>query len=72
MKINEDDIVVRLLDMPTTVRGFVSPSPDGVYNIYLNARQTFEVQRETYRHEIRHIQRHDMDSRKKITELETK
>lgn len=68
---SDDEIVVRLMDMPVAVKGFVSPSPDGVYNIYINARQASNIQCETYRHELSHIENCDFESDEPITEIET-
>lgn len=48
-----------LLDLPTTVRGFVVGKDDPT--IVLNARLSHEANMETYRHELRHIERDDFE-----------
>ena len=52
---NPDDYTVRLVDLPVDCGGMVSLSPDGHFNIYLNARLDRATQREKFLHELRHI-----------------
>lgn len=52
---NPDDYTVRMVDLPVDCGGMVSLSPDGHFNIYLNARLDCATQREKYLHELRHI-----------------
>lgn len=66
-----NDIIVRIIDLPLNAKGFTAESPDGVYNVYLNARQSYETQYETFLHELRHIEEYDFESDKPIWELET-
>jgi len=70
MKINKEDIAVRIVNLPHTVKGFVSPSPDGTYNIYLNARCSYEHQRKTLKHELDHLQNDDFETDKPVAEIE--
>lgn len=65
-----DDIIVRLRDMPASIKGFVSPSPDGAYNVYINARQSYETQQQTCEHEIRHILNCDFESDEPVMIIE--
>lgn len=58
-----------LLDLPTTVRGFVRLK-DGVYTIVLNARLTRDANRRTYVHELRHIMDGDLFSDRPIDDIE--
>jgi hypothetical protein len=46
---------VRLVPLPRTVDGVVVPNDDGTFDIYLNARQTRELQQKWLQHEINHI-----------------
>ena len=62
LMIDRSDVIVRLEDMPTRLKGFTSPSPDGTYNIYLNARLTYKSMLEAYRHELRHIECGDLEA----------
>ena len=52
---------VILMDLPTSVRGFVFLDENGEPVIVLNARLTHEQNRRTWLHEQEHIQRGDMD-----------
>lgn len=49
------DVPARLVDLPTSVRGFCFHDDDGEPYIVLNARLTREQNRITYLHERRHI-----------------
>ena len=63
-------ISVVLMDLPTTVRGFVRENPDGSYTIVINARMSIDMQRVALQHELRHIQRGDLDSLDDIDQIE--
>lgn len=52
---------VILLDLPTSVRGFVFMGDDGEPVIVLNARLTHEQNRRTWLHERGHIERGEMN-----------
>ena len=49
-------------DLPLRVKGFVCLSPDGHYNIYVNARLSAPEKRRALRHEFDHIRRGDLFS----------
>ena len=51
---------VILLDLPTSVRGFVFLDENGEPAIVLNARLTREQNRRTYDHEKSHIDRDEL------------
>ena len=53
--------VVRLIDMPTRVKGHTLENDDGTYTIFINARLSIEQQRKTYLHEIEHIAQRDFE-----------
>lgn len=56
------EINVVILDFPNTaVREAVTPNADGTYTIFLNAKTTCEMQRESYRHALRHIEGNDFE-----------
>lgn len=50
-----DDVRTVLVDMPTTVRGFVFVDSTGEPCIVLNSRMSCEIQHSTYLHELDHI-----------------
>lgn len=56
-----DDYRVTLANLPTSVRGFVFMESDGVPRIVLNANLTREMNRRTMDHEIRHIERGELE-----------
>ena len=52
---------VILQDLPTSVRGFVFLGDDGEPVIVVNSRLTREQNRRTYRHEKKHIRKHQLN-----------
>ncbi len=50
-----NEVIVTYLALPMSVNGLVTPTPEGDYQVILNARHSPQMQRETYRHELRHI-----------------
>lgn len=57
-----DNIPVVLKDLPPHIRGFVCLGSDFSPIIIINSRLSKEQQRKTYRHELEHIRRGDMDN----------
>ena len=55
------DEPARLVNLPTTVRGFVFHDDAGDPHIVLNARLTREQNERTYRHEQNHIELNELD-----------
>ena len=55
----EEDIVVRVVDLPCGVRGFTIMDEDGRYNIYINAKLNSFMRRKAFEHEMEHIHRGD-------------
>ena len=47
-------------DMPCSIRGFCFHDEDGVPCIVINARMSVAQQKQTWRHELRHIDRGEM------------
>ncbi len=54
-----EDIYVYLMDLPTSVRGRLVCNEDGSFTIILNSRISYDAQLEAYHHELRHIQGND-------------
>lgn len=67
-----DDCTVRMVDLPVECGGMVSLSPDGHFNIYLNARLDRATQREKFLHELRHILNDDFFSDDDIRTVESR
>lgn len=55
----EDRVI--LLDLPTSVRGFVFQGEDGEPVIVVNSRLTREQNQKTFRHEKNHIERNELN-----------
>ena len=67
-----EDCVVRLIDLPPDVGGFITESPDGYRNIYINARYSDEGRREALRHELRHAENDDLHSAEPVCAIEAR
>lgn len=70
--IDREDYAVRLIDLPADVGGFITESPDGFVNIYINARHSREGQRKAYRHELRHAENDDLHSDEPLAVIEAR
>ena len=55
-----EDIYTKLIDMPTSIRGYTIHDKNGDFCIVINARISQEDMVETYIHEIKHIKRGDV------------
>lgn len=54
------DYFVRITDFPVcSSGGMIIPNDDGTYSIYINARCSLDQQRNSYKHEIKHIEHDD-------------
>lgn len=56
-----NEIFYRLVDLPTSVRGFTIPDENGDYNIYINSNLSDELLDKTVKHELEHIQSGDFE-----------
>lgn len=70
--IDRDEYAVRLMDLPEGVGGFVTESPDGFLNIYINARHGWKGQRKSFRHELRHAEGDDLHSTEPLAVIEAR
>lgn len=55
-----DENEVILQDLPTSVRGFCFLGEDGEPVIVVNSRLTREQNRRTFRHERKHVKKHQL------------
>lgn len=55
------DYWVRYVPLPYSIHGMTVQDEDGFYNVYINSRQSREVQRKAYYHELEHIRQKDFD-----------
>lgn len=65
-----DEVIVRLQDMPTKMKGVTLLDESGDYNVYINSRLSADSQREVLDHEMLHIQRDDFYNELTIQEAE--
>ena len=70
--IDRDEYAVRVMDLPVSVGGFVTESPDGFLNIYINARHTSAQQKNPCRHELRHAENDDLHSQEPLAVIEAR
>lgn len=54
-----DDCIVRLLDLPCSVKAVTALDEDGCANIYINSKLSREEQQKAARHELAHVSRDD-------------
>lgn len=65
-----ENIILRKIKLPSTVRGFVILDNESDYNIYLNASNSVYVDQKALQHEIEHIENDDFYSLDDVIELE--
>ena len=70
--IEQDEYTVRMLDLPASVGGFITESPDGYVNIYINARHGDRGQRRAFLHELRHAENDDLHSAEDLAVIEAR
>lgn len=65
-----DMVIVRIIDLPHTVRGMTVLDAEGDYNVYLNARLSGDQQTIAFRHEVEHIRRGDFYRKDSVADKE--
>ena len=70
MIIENADYFIRLVTLPPTVNGIVSPNNDGTFNMYLSAGRFKPEIIDDYIHEYEHIDNDDFNNGKTIEEIE--
>lgn len=50
-----DAVIIRLIDLPETVRGFTVKDENDDYNIFINAKLSADMRGIAFRHEVDHI-----------------
>ena len=65
-----EDIFVRLKDLPYGMNAVTILDEDGDYNVYVNARLSYDGQLQAQRHKMVHIQRDDFYNSLSIEEAE--
>ena len=64
------EYTVRYVDLPYGVNGLLVYDENGDPNIYINARASYDMQQKAIRHELRHLRRADVHSRRSIRRVE--
>jgi len=65
-----DGVFIRYLPLPHTVKGLTVQDEEGNYNVYLNARLSYESHTETLQHEIKHILNNDFQNFLHVKDIE--
>lgn len=50
-----NEIIVRFIAMPRTIKGNTTVDSEGDYNVYINSVLPRELQEKAYQHELAHI-----------------
>ncbi len=65
-----EDVFVRLISLPPTVKGVTLPNPDGTYSVYINNCLSCEVQQKALEHELCHIEHDHLYSNEPVAAAE--
>lgn len=65
-----DCIIIRKIDLPETVPGVTRRDEEGDYNVYLNARLSYDAQAQALQHEVAHIKRGDFYDERRARDIE--
>ena len=57
-----DNIIIRIVDLPISIKGVTIPSLDGYYNVYINAKYSAEMQNIILNHELKHVKNFDFEN----------
>lgn len=66
----EDNVKIRCIDLPCTIKGITVQDGNGFYNVYINAKLSEEAQKQALEHELTHIKRNDFYSFEPIQAIE--
>lgn len=50
----DGDVVIREVVLPPGIHGMIQEDPDGVANIYINEKDSWEERQKTLQHELAH------------------
>lgn len=65
-----NEVYVRFIKLPDTIRGVTVTDKNGDYNIYINSNLSQDKQKQVIKHEMTHINRNDFDRFQDIFEIE--
>lgn len=58
-----ENVNVKYIALPATVKSYVVANPDGTYTIILNSNLNYEQNMKSYIHELQHIENGDCDKK---------
>ena len=65
-----NEIIIRTLTLPLSVRAFTLPDAQGDYNIYVNCALSAEQQKKSVQHETLHIKKGDFNKALPAAQIE--
>ncbi len=65
-----NNIIVRCVPLPHSVRGTTVTDEDGNYNIYINSLLSYEARCDAYRHEFNHLKNNDFYNDDELSVIE--
>lgn len=65
-----NNVIIRFISLPPTVRGVTVTNPDLTYNIYINSNLAPDIQKKAYKHEMQHIGYNDFENFDNIIRIE--
>jgi hypothetical protein len=65
-----DNVYLRFVSLPPTIKGLTVQDETGDYNVYINSRLTHEANQQTLQHEIQHINTNDFQKILHIRDIE--
>jgi len=65
-----DQIIIRYIDLPAKMKGFVKVDSNGDYNVYINANLGYYEQQKALKHELSHISNDDFYNNDDISAIE--
>lgn len=68
--IQPEDVIIRYENMPTTLQSFVRENPDMSVTVVMNARCSRKANIAAYWHEIKHLDRDDLNSKDPADQIE--
>ena len=68
----KENIIVRYIPLPLSVRAFTLPDAQGNYNVYINCDLSAEQQRKSLEHEALHIANDDFYKDESAVSIEQK
>ncbi|MBR3767358.1 MAG: hypothetical protein IKL10_03850 [Clostridia bacterium] len=65
-----ENVFIRKIPLPFGVRAFTVPDAQGDYNVYINEKLSFEQQKKSLEHEMKHIINGDFQKETTAVEIE--